>query len=351
MSTPPVSDGPTLGVIVCCRDEAAVIQRRLANLALCDWPPSDRTHRVVIVDDGSSDATAKLTEQWIDKLQNPRAKFELLQNRGRHGKSAAIQCGLTHLGEQVDVIVLTDADVVNAPDALVHLVDAFSASANVGMVSGSQRFVNELRDDGAFGAAQAASASGIYDRSTAWVRALESRFGRVFSVHGQLLAWRADLGLAPRNALAADDLDLMRQVRLAGKRVVLAGRARFFERKPARELMRQAQAVRRARAYVQFAATLDPHEARDGLTRWQWRFYKHVPGALPLAVAPTCFAICVLMGVRIWLYPEGVAMVVLSAMAAITLIGRVVWPKANVIAEAKRLEREEPMEDRWLTAR
>ena len=29
--------------------------------------------------------------------------------------------------------------------------------------------------------------------------------GRVFSVHGQLLAWRADLGLAPTRGLAADD--------------------------------------------------------------------------------------------------------------------------------------------------
>ncbi len=351
MSMSPPTEGPTIGVIVCCRDEAAVIERRLANLAQSDWPPSDRAHRVVIVDDGSSDATAKLTEQWIKKLHNPRASFELLQNRGRPGKSAAIQCGLTRLGEQVDVIVLTDADVVNAPDALVHLVVAFSASANVGMVSGSQTFVSELRDDGALGSGRPADASGLYDRATAVVRALESRLGRVFSVHGQLLAWRADLGLAPKSSLAADDLDLMRQVRLANKRVVLAKGARFFERKPARELMRQAQAVRRARAYVQFAATLNPREARDRLTRWQWRFYKYAPGALPLVVAPACFAICVLMGVRIWLYPEGVAVVVLSAMAAITFIGRVVWPKANVIAEAKRLEREKTMEDRWLTAR
>ncbi len=351
MSTPPATDGPTLGVIVCCRDEAAVIERRLANLALCDWPPSDRVHRVVVVDDGSSDATAKLTEQWIAKLHNPRARFELLQNRGRPGKSAAIQCGLTRLGEQVDVIVLTDADVVSVPAALVQLVDAFSASPNVGMVSGSQSFVNELRDDGAAGSVAPASAADLYDRVTGLVRALESRCGRVFSVHGQLLAWRADLRLVPKSSLAADDLDLMRQVRLANKRVVLARGARFFERKPARELMRQAQAVRRARAYVQFAATLNPRDARDGLTRWQWRFYKYVPVALPLAVAPACFAICALMGVRIWLYPEGVAMVVLTAMAAITLIGRVVWPKANVISEAKRLEREKPMEDRWLTAR
>ena len=351
MSTQPAIDGPTIGVIVCCRDEALVIERRLANLALCDWPPSDRAHRVVIVDDGSSDATARLTEQWIAKLHSPRAKFELLKNRARPGKSAAIQCGLTQLGEQVDVVVLTDADVVSVPDALVQLVDAFRSSANVGMVSGSQSFVNALRDDGSLGSDRSSSASEIYDRVTGLVRRLESRFGRVFSVHGQLLAWRADLGLAPKSSLAADDLDLMRQVRLAHKRVVLAKRARFFECKPERELMRQAQAVRRARAYVQFAATLNPGEAQDGLTRWQWRFYKYVPSALPLAVAPTCFAICGLMGARIWIHPEGIAMVVLSAMAAITFIGRVVWPKANLIAEAKRLEREKPMQDRWLTAR
>ena len=36
-----------------------------------------------------------------------------------------------------------------------------------------------------------------WDRWTARARRLESRFGALFSVHGQLLAWRAELGLLP----------------------------------------------------------------------------------------------------------------------------------------------------------
>ncbi len=344
-------EGPTLGVIVCCRDEALVIERRLSNLALSHWPPSDRPHKVVVVDDHSSDATAKLAMDWMRKVRAVAVEFELLTNSGRPGKSAALQAGIRRLADFVDVIVMTDADVVNAPDALEQLVGTFSSMHGVGMVSGSQAFVNELQCDGAVGSRNASNAANFYDRATALVRALESRFGRVFSVHGQLLAWRADLGLVPTNSLAADDLDLMRQVRLAGKRVVLAPQARFFEMKPARELMRQAQAVRRARAYVQFVATLDPGLVRDSLTRWQWRLYKHVPTALPMLVVPSCLAICGLVGGMIWLHPEGIATFTLSAMGAIGFIGTAAWPTANVIAEAKRLERVKSMDDRWLTAR
>ena len=351
MSQPPENLGPTLGVIVCCRDEALVIARRLTNLALSHWPESDRPHRVIVVDDHSSDATAKLATGCMHEVRANGVEFEVLNSDGRPGKSASIQAGLRKLGSSVDVIVLTDADVVNAPDALLELVKQFSSVHGLGMVCGSQSFVDELPLEGALGSSHARNAAGYYDRATAWVRALESRLGRVFSVHGQWLAWRADLGLVPREMLAADDLDLMRQVRLAGKRVVLAPKAHFFERKPARELLRQAQAVRRARAYVQFVATLEPGEARDALTRWQWRFYKHVPTALPLLVAPTCIAICGIVGGMIWLHPEGIAMFALSALAVIAFIGKVVWPKANVIAEAKRLERMKTMDDRWSTAR
>ena len=43
------------------------------------------------------------------------------------------------------------------------------------------------------------------------MRAFESRFGKLFSVHGQLMAWRSCLGILPTPGYAADDLDLMLQ--------------------------------------------------------------------------------------------------------------------------------------------
>jgi len=46
------------------------------------------------------------------------------------------------------VIVLTDADVVIAPEALVELARAFEREPRLGMATGSQRFVDSLCDDG-----------------------------------------------------------------------------------------------------------------------------------------------------------------------------------------------------------
>jgi hypothetical protein len=50
----PPEDGPglVLGVIVPCRNEAAVIERKLLNLATGRWPFSKRPHVILIVDDG-----------------------------------------------------------------------------------------------------------------------------------------------------------------------------------------------------------------------------------------------------------------------------------------------------------
>ena len=41
-----------LGVLIPCRDEAWVVERKLTNLARCAWPVCDRPHCIVLVDDG-----------------------------------------------------------------------------------------------------------------------------------------------------------------------------------------------------------------------------------------------------------------------------------------------------------
>ena len=345
--------GPALGVIVCCRDEERVIERRVRNLALSQWPGSSRPHAIVVVDDGSSDRTQALARAAGEGAFPQNVHFEVLANGVRSGKSGAIEAAIRRLSGRVDLLLLTDADVVNDPESLGILAEAFQRDPRLAMACGSQRFVSNLSHSGALDPRLSRWRGDWYDGITALVRRLESRSGRVFSVHGQLLAWRAELGLSPREGLAADDLDLMRQARLLGGRVELLAPARFFEVKPKQRKQRWIQGLRRARAYVQFVHTLDPSAAGDLGTRWQWRFYKHVPTAVPWVAGVLLLAILTAVAWQMSHARELRAneLFYLGYFLALVVVCSGLWRLCYLIQAAKRLERAQPMDDRWTTAR
>jgi|GEM_PF-2020487 len=278
----PGSTALVLGVIVPCRDEAAVIARRLRNLAATRWPTAPRPHHLVVVDDGSVDGTAALADGLCAELFPASAgavQARVTRNRDGPGKSGAIRTALGEVGRAVDLIVLTDADVVMRPDSLVALQIAFTRRPDLGLACGRQEFVRDLLDDGSCRGADArepAPAAEPYDRWTARVRAWESRRGRVFSVHGQLLAWRASLSLSPTAGVAADDLDLMFQVRDLGLRRELVPGAAFLEVKPAAGAAREAWQRRRARAWFQVMQGRRLPPGARAFDRWQLRFYQAV---------------------------------------------------------------------------
>ncbi|MBK8179728.1 MAG: glycosyltransferase [Planctomycetes bacterium] len=350
----PLPRDPCLGVIVCCRDEERTVQRRLRNLALSAWPDAGREHRVIVVDDGSRDATARLASEF-DAAAWPRGvRVDVLGNRLRPGKAGAIATGVQELSGGVDLVILTDADVLGSPDALVRLAQRFARVPRLGMACAAQRFVDALPESGATLEITNSSGGSFYDGATAWVRALESRFGGLFSVHGQLLAWRADLGLLPRPAFAADDLDLMSQARAAGTRVELEAAARFFEAKPQADL-RRIQALRRARAYLQFARALDPRRAPGLASRIQWLGYKLVPPLFPWLVLAGILLFLMLVPPLLhrWIEVSANHGFLLDLVPWLLALAACVslWGICRVIVEAQHLERSQSLEDRWPTTR
>ena len=329
-----------LGILVPCRDEADVIGRKLANLALLRRPDGAR-HRVVVVDDGSADGTRERAEA-LD--------VEVVPNRNRPGKPGAVQTGIDALGEDVDLVVLTDADVVLDPEALLAIERAFADDPRLAMACGAQRFVEDLADDGTLGAL--VDASEPFDRWTARVRRFESRSGRLFSAHGQLLAWRASLRLRPRDGLAADDLDLVLQVRARAeepRRVELLPDAVFFERKTPAGPARRAQALRRARAYVQLVRADSPRAA-DALTRLQTSLYRSLPLAAPELTILGPLAFVVLAG--FFLGSGGAILAAIGLVLAATSPPGWRWAKlCLLIRAARRLESEGRLPERWEMAR
>jgi hypothetical protein len=161
---------PSVALLIVVHNEAAVIEEKLANVEAVLFPRERLS--VTVVSDGSTDDTNRL----VASHAGPTA-VKLLP-LGRVGKNAALNAGLAVVSG--DVVVLSDADSLLAPDALLWLVAPFS-DPGVGAVAGDFRYVargGEGRGERSY-----------WNLDRAW-RWLESRAGSVTSATGQLYAVR-----------------------------------------------------------------------------------------------------------------------------------------------------------------
>jgi cellulose synthase/poly-beta-1,6-N-acetylglucosamine synthase-like glycosyltransferase len=120
---------PTVSVLVPCKDEEEVLDNLLASLLALDYP-HDRLE-LVIVDDGSTDATGAILERAAES--EPRLRCLHRPPGSPGGKSAALNAGLALAGG--DVIVVFDADHRPKPDVIARLVRSFE-DPRVGAVQG-----------------------------------------------------------------------------------------------------------------------------------------------------------------------------------------------------------------------
>lgn len=116
---------PTVAVIVPARDEAGVVAASVGSLLKQDYAGA---FRVVLVDDESTDATV----ETACRLPDPQGRLTVLRGKKRpegwSGKLWAVQQGEEEVLRQSQreggaaYILLTDADIVHAPDHLTSLV-------------------------------------------------------------------------------------------------------------------------------------------------------------------------------------------------------------------------------------
>jgi glycosyltransferase involved in cell wall biosynthesis len=126
---------PSLSCIVPCRNEATNLTQLLpllcTALASCasGW-------ELVLVDDGSTDATPLLLAAWS---RRQGLCVRVLQLSRNFGKEAALTAGLQVAAG--DVVVMMDADLQHAPDLIPEFVARWQAGADVVYA------VRENRDD------------------------------------------------------------------------------------------------------------------------------------------------------------------------------------------------------------
>lgn len=115
---------PEVAIVIPARDEAAVIGKCLSSLLRQDYPGP---FRVVLVDDNSGDGTAE-TAARVAAECDPGGRFTIVSGKplppGWTGKLWAVSQGMAaaRSGRPVDYFLLSDADIVYAPEVLRWLV-------------------------------------------------------------------------------------------------------------------------------------------------------------------------------------------------------------------------------------
>ena len=105
-------------LLVTARNEANKLPRLLAALAALDYPASRLD--IILISDGSSDATPAIINRWAEA--RPRVRAMILPDP--QGKGAALQTGWL-AAPASELVAVVDADTVPRPDALAWLAGAF----------------------------------------------------------------------------------------------------------------------------------------------------------------------------------------------------------------------------------
>jgi len=128
----PRSDWPNLAVVIPARDEAEMLPLSVGSLLAQDYAGK---LSIVIVDDGSSDGTAKVANAIsADATRHVRLISGTPPPPGWAGKVWAMQQGIAHAeaaNYAADYLLLTDADIEYAPSAVTRLVGRATVSRTV----------------------------------------------------------------------------------------------------------------------------------------------------------------------------------------------------------------------------
>ena len=122
-------------VVAACFNEEAVIEAFIERVLLV--PGVDR---LVLIDDGSRDATVARIRDWMAQRQSrgDQAPVTLLELTRNFGKEAAMLAGLDHALGQCAAAVLIDSDLQHPPELIESMVQAWRDGAEV---------VTAVRDD------------------------------------------------------------------------------------------------------------------------------------------------------------------------------------------------------------
>jgi poly-beta-1,6-N-acetyl-D-glucosamine synthase len=208
----PVARGlyePTVSVVIAARNEAANLPGKLENLRRLRYPPERL--QIVIVSDGSTDATA-------DILCRAGGGVVPVFLEQAQGKAAALNEAVRH--SSGELLFFQDVRQHADAEALRELAGCF-ADPSVGAASG------ELMLESAAGMPQSL---GLYWTIEKMVRKLEAASGSVVGVTGAIYAIRRELYTPIPAGTILDDVLIPMQIARRGRRVIFQPTAMAHDR-------------------------------------------------------------------------------------------------------------------------
>jgi cellulose synthase/poly-beta-1,6-N-acetylglucosamine synthase-like glycosyltransferase/peptidoglycan/xylan/chitin deacetylase (PgdA/CDA1 family) len=214
---PPAEQPTYVSVVIPAYNEESVIARTLHGILGGTY----RNLEVVVIDDGSKDATGDVVEREF----GADARVRLIR-AANGGKARALNIGLSHA--KGDVIVALDADTQFNRDTIARLVRWFSDD-NVGAVAGNAKVGNRINMITRWQALEYIVAQNLERRALA-------ALGTLTVVPGAVGAWRKSVLEALggfRTDTLAEDQDLTIAVQQAGWRVQFDSTAIAWTEAPA----------------------------------------------------------------------------------------------------------------------
>jgi poly-beta-1,6-N-acetyl-D-glucosamine synthase len=131
----PRAKRPLVSIVIAAHNEEKVINRTLESLAKVKY----RKLEIIIVDDGSTDATRKMVREFM--AAHPKVNLRLAFKRKNVGKGRALNHGIQRYAKG-DLVMTLDADSTLQPDAVGNAVRYFD-DPSVAAVAANVRIIEE----------------------------------------------------------------------------------------------------------------------------------------------------------------------------------------------------------------
>lgn len=190
----PLNDTPLVSILVPAYNEGDVIKTTIKRLSETDYP----NYEILIINDGSSDDTAKIAKQLAKKYD----KVRFVDCRENCGKANALYLGF--IASKGEYLICVDGDSYLEKDCIRYMMSHFLNPKNgerVGAVTGNPRVRNRSSLLAKIQLCEYASIISLIKRC-------QRVWGKVMTVSGVVVAYRKrallDCGLWDRDLITED---------------------------------------------------------------------------------------------------------------------------------------------------
>jgi cellulose synthase/poly-beta-1,6-N-acetylglucosamine synthase-like glycosyltransferase len=209
---------PSVTIIISAHNEEKTIFLKLLNLSKVNYPKEKM--EIILVDDGSTDATIQQTLTFSH--QYPELNLKIISDGKRRGKAGALNLGLTYSNH--DIIIVSDADTFWSPDILKKALP-FLSDPSVGAINGRQMLLNPRKT--LLTQTEETYLNFTYDI----IKLGESKMHSTILFHGLFSAYKKEFlsQFNPENDDSGTALDIVQK----GARTIYVPEAKCYELPPA----------------------------------------------------------------------------------------------------------------------